>query len=673
MKVFLFIPLLFLVTCSQKETEEEDLLKKYFEAVQNNNTSYLEKIDNNRKAILLLNKKQNDSSVRKSISKIGWNFYILNDWENLKMTSEILHVKGNDANDSISIADSFELKGLYFENISSNDSALAYYLKAKNFFLKKSQFKRLCNIYIDIANLQYYSNDYLGSESSLTKGLKITKSNNLPNAEFEIYSMLGINSNELREYDQALHYHLKALKIIQYSNLTYNNKSKNKYLIDCLNNIGYNFFTSNKNNEAIKFFKLALIKCNINEYPFMSAKVRDNLAKAKLNRGEIIGVENLLFHAAKIRDSLNINQGQNFNRLYLSEYYTAIKDTTKAKQYANEAYSLSKSFKAPNDMMLCLKELSKIDPKNALQYSAQYIKISDSMHQLERENRNKFAKIAYETEEITQEKELAEKQKSIFLGTTIIVTTFGILLLIIAGQRIRQKELIFSQSQQKAKEEIYQLIHTQQSKIDEGRQIEKKRIARDLHDGIMNRLASTRFNLYVLNNKPDEKTVKSCIPYIDGIHDIEKEIRSIAHDLNKEVFSENDSFKRILLTFFEEQKNILDAKLHVDIDKSINWQLMESNQKINLYRILQEVFQNAGKHSHAEHIFVGLTNQSEYILLEIHDDGVGFSVDDKKKGIGLQNLRARAKDCKGIFHVNSSNGNGTTIIVSIPVTKKNIT
>lgn len=291
------------------------------------------------------------------------------------------------------------------------------------------------------------------------------------------------------------------------------------------------------------------------------------------------------------------------------------------------------------------------------------------MHQQERETRNKFAKIAYETEEITQEKDLAEKQKSIFLGIAITVTAFGLLLLVVITQRNRQKELVYTQEQQKAKEEIFQLIQTQQFKIDEGRQIEKKRIARDLHDGIMNKLASTRFNLDILNKKKDETTVQKCLPYIDGLQDIEKEIRNIAHDLNAEVFSEKDSFKRILMTFFEEQKNILKPKLHTEIDKTIKWESLESTVKINIYRILQEAFQNISKHANAENIFISITNKQDYLMLEIHDDGKGFSANNKTKGIGLQNIQARAKECRAIFHVDSDLDNGTTIIVSIPLNK----
>jgi len=110
------------------------------------------------------------------------------------------------------------------------------------------------------------------------------------------------------------------------------------------------------------------------------------------------------------------------------------------------------------------------------------------------------------------------------------------------------------QDQQKANEEIYQLLQNQQNKMDEGRQLEKKRIAQDLHDGIMNRLASTRLNLHVIAENSETETIKKCLPFIDGIQEIEKEIRNIAHDLNSNVFSNKASFIGIIESFIEEQK-----------------------------------------------------------------------------------------------------------------------
>src|SRR5690606_36066512 len=103
---------------------------------------------------------------------------------------------------------------------------------------------------------------------------------------------------------------------------------------------------------------------------------------------------------------------------------------------------------------------------------------------------------------------------------------------------------------------IYHLISEQQNNISHGRQEEKKRIARELHDGVMNRLASTRLNLFILNKKRDDETIDKCLSLIDNIQDIEKEIRQVAHDLDSEIFSGNKSFNILLEALFDEVRSV---------------------------------------------------------------------------------------------------------------------
>ena len=138
-----------------------------------------------------------------------------------------------------------------------------------------------------------------------------------------------------------------------------------------------------------------------------------------------------------------------------------------------------------------------------------------------------------------------------------------ILLLVITRQRGKQKQLQFMQSQQKANEEIYDLMLTQKNKEELARQGEKKRIAKDLHDGVMNKLASTRLNLTVLSQKKDDQTIKKCLDYIEGIYEIEQEIRNISHDLAHEVFDGNNSFTKLLHDFVINQNTL--KKIRYDV------------------------------------------------------------------------------------------------------------
>ena len=315
-----------------------------------------------------------------------------------------------------------------------------------------------------------------------------------------------------------------------------------------------------------------------------------------------------------------------------------------------------------------LKQLSLVDRKNASIYSKEYITINDSLQQAERKSQNKIMRIQFETDDVITEKNKAVHQKWFFAVVAFTLLIFGLLLFIIIIQRNRQKELKSAQKQQKANEEIFQLIQNQHLKMEEGKQIEKKRIAKDLHDGIMNRLASTRLNLHVLNERKDLQTIEKCLPFIDNIQNIEKEIRDIAHNLNHDVFSNTDSFSKILESLSDDQNNITKIKCHLEIDNNINWDLIESIKKIHIFRILQEALQNANKHSQAKNIIISMDKQSDSIFLEIYDDGIGFSLKRKNKGIGLQNIFYRVKECDG--KIDLSTQNGTTISITIPLQKR---
>lgn len=662
----------FLVSCLKKDNllgenyydNTNDLLK----IASDPNEPFSIRGYKNRQAEILLKNHKNDSTYRAKIYKISINYYDIYDLKNFKRTSDLLYKKSNEVKDSMQIANAYKNLGNYYLDLSINDSSYINFIKAKKHYQKLNVKYKLSEINYDISLLQYYINDFLGSELSLVKSLKISKTIDDSDLVYKAYMLLGLNSFELKEYEIALNYNIKALQIIRSGKTKYQTESQIYSHLGCV------YLKVKNYQKADKMFQTALAeKKLLLKHPEIFTFALDNYAYSRFKQKNYLQAINLFLYAAKIRDSLKINGGKNYNKLYLSEYYAAMKDTVKAINYAHESFNLSKSYRAPGDMLLALKQLAVVEPKNALKYAESYINISDSMHQLERETRNKFAKIAYETEEITNEKDTAVKQSGIFLSIAVLVFTFGVLLFIIFYQRNKQKKLQFDRQQQKANEEIYQLIQIQHEKIEEGRLIEKKRIARDLHDGIMNKLASTRFNLHLLTKKNDPNAFIKCTPYINDIHEIEKEIRNIAHDLNNDIFSENDSFKNTLFSFFEEQKQIIGGKWHIEISKEINWEIFKTNKKIHIFRIFQELLHNISKHAAAKNIIISSSIKDSHLFLEVYDDGKGFSLNAKKKGIGLQNIKIRVKACDGTLKILSDKGIGTKVIIKIPTQTENKT
>jgi len=370
-----------------------------------------------------------------------------------------------------------------------------------------------------------------------------------------------------------------------------------------------------------------------------------------------------------IREKLKLDSKVIYSKIHLSEYYST-KDSIKSQRYANEALRLSKKTGLSVDLLNSLKQISQVEHKNISKYSKEYIKISDSIQLEERKSKDKFARIAFETDEIILEKDkLAEQNRSLlyfFIGSLFV----GLLLFVIRTQRAKNRELLLKQQQQKANEDIYNLMISQQSTIEESRTKEKKRIAQELHDGVLGRLFGARLNLDSLNKFTDEESISNRFNYLAELKNIEQDIREISHDLNREKYVLINNFVAIVHNLLEDQKNSFAPSLKFNIDNTIKWDLVPNAVKINLYRVLQESLQNINKYANAKSISVEFKSEQNLIVLSIIDDGSGFDVDGKKKGIGLQNMLSRASECGGVLDVISKKGKGTRIIIRVPIQAK---
>jgi signal transduction histidine kinase len=246
------------------------------------------------------------------------------------------------------------------------------------------------------------------------------------------------------------------------------------------------------------------------------------------------------------------------------------------------------------------------------------------------------------------------------------------LLFIVRAQRARTRELLYKQAQQKANEEIFNLMMSQQSIIDESRNKEKKRLAQDLHDGVLGRMFGLRLNLDSLNSSTDPSAPQKRTELLNELKTIEQDIREISHDLNREKLVLINNFVSIVHNLLEEQKSSHEAEVTYNIDTSINWDKVGNAIKINMYRILQEGLQNINKYAVAKNIKVEISGDSENVFLKIQDDGIGFDVNKKSKGIGMQNMISRTNDCQGIIDISSKKGNGTSIEITIPIATKQL-
>lgn len=659
MKYLFAITLLLFISCNRKDDNIifNNKLESHFDEAYNLDLSVEERIKHVDSAYNLVDSQsQSDSLKLRNIFKTANRYYALLQYDKYFVVSKKALELSKEKEDTLQIAKAEYYLGDYYFNSSKSDSAYFYYSRAKKKYENSIDKYNLAITTLHIARVLLFEKDFLGSEIQTIKALKLAQEIKDNVLIYECYDNLGRVLKGQKDYNKSLNYYLKSLDQLK---LIKNEINSPLLEVQTYNNIGNVYLNANFFNNALEYYNKALQNENTRDiHPILYASVLDYYAYTnfKLKKDAI----NDFNTALKIRDSINDVAGKINSRIHLTEYYLEKKDTLKAKELNQEAYKLAKESKYNKEVLTTLDFFTKIEPKKGLQYAKEYIKLSDSLQEQERNTRNKLARIEFETDQIIIEKEAITNKLSTIVLVSLVLFSIGSLLYVVLYLRSRQKQLVFAHEQQQANEKIYQMMIEQQTKIDEARNSEKKRIARELHDGVMNKLASTRLNLFVLNKKTDEETIQKCLPHINEIQNIEKEVRSIAHELTAESYT-NNNFKNILIDFLNNQKVLFEAQLEYKIDENIPWETIETKIKMNLYRILQEALFNTNKYAEAENVFVEFTMREDSLFVNINDDGKGFDISKKKKGIGIKNMQERADDIKADFKIISDFNKGTKI------------
>lgn len=670
--------LLFLVVvllgCTNKPKKEKnvksskDSLSIYLSLANDINLPFHYKQKYNQKAFDIIIDQQNDSLNRANLFKIANRYYNMSDWKSYKRISKLVLERSISGKDSSSIAKAYTYLGDYYQQQMVSDSAFLNYFRAEKIYLRINDDVNLVKTFIAKADLQLHEGDFFESEITVFKALKILKTKKNVNKElYEGYNLLGIIYNEREEYDKALEYHNKALSMLNDKSISLEFQLK----AISLNNIGYVYLNMHNFNQAKNYFKKGLEQKDLfNGNTALYAILLDNLAYSKFKSEDFTDLPAQFYRALKIRDSLKIEPGIILNKIHLSEYYAFKKDTFRAIQYSKQALVLSKKSNTIRNILVSLKQIAIVDHGNASGYSKDYIEYNEKLQKAERRMGEKFSRIEYETNEIKdQNSNLQEKNKTLVYVFSIC-TLIGLFFYVYKTQQAKNRELLFKQQQQIANEDIYNLMISQQNDIEMTRIKEKKKVAQELHDGVLGRMFGVRISLDSLDKLDEAHAAPKRRKYLAELKHIEEDIREISHDLNREKSELINNFVAILNKLFENQQNTYMSKLITSFDSHIKWELVENMVKINLYRIIQEALQNCNKYAKASTIEVEFKSEINHLILSISDDGVGFNTKRTKNGIGLHNIQYRAAECKGTVTIKSAKGEGTILIIKVPIDQK---
>ncbi|MBI3789048.1 MAG: PAS domain S-box protein [Ignavibacteriales bacterium] len=211
-------------------------------------------------------------------------------------------------------------------------------------------------------------------------------------------------------------------------------------------------------------------------------------------------------------------------------------------------------------------------------------------------------------------------------------------------------------------------------KVIEAQEEERQRIARELHDDVCQRLTGMRFSLEDVEtdlapkNRKGRQRLKNSLKQIDQLI---KEVRRMSWNL-RPASLDDFGLAVALRRLCEEHQKIYKTKVgfatHGEIAKHSDTQIETA-----FYRIVQEALSNIGKHARAKNISVLLSQLNGSLILEVEDNGKGFSRKNLKTarttghGLGLVSMKERSELLGGIFQVESTPNKGTKIHVEIPL------
>jgi signal transduction histidine kinase len=346
------------------------------------------------------------------------------------------------------------------------------------------------------------------------------------------------------------------------------------------------------------------------------------------------------------------------NKSYFSTYFTAaaLYDQNTGSKTIDEnvfksvipIYKENRDYESLAGCFDALKEYAtaKKDYKSAFYYLKELQIAEDSLASQAVISKTKELDKKYQTtqkeQKITlQKQEIEQKNTSIAL---LIASLVGLFLLIIAYY-LWQKQKTLKQDKTNSMNFTKQLL--------ENTEVERKRIATDLHDSISHELLNLK-SIF----KQDLITVNT------KIDSIINDIRGISRNLHPVMFDKIGLVPNIeqLVERFQTQNDFL---VHTEINYSGS---LTSADELQIYRITQEALTNIVKYAKAHAAKIIINEEKDGILIEIKDNGKGFNVKEtlnSGKAFGLHNIIERSRAIGGVAQIESSTG-GTVIHIKIP-------
>lgn len=527
--------------------------------------------------------------------------------------------------DTLQMAGAYNNLGIVFDERGQDDEAIRLYLKGLGLYEKLNALGGMAKVYNNLGIVNKKQGNYTKVLEYYQKSLGIYEQLQHQMGMAITYGNLGSVYLELKDYEQAIAYGFKSVEAYRANEL-------NQYVPYSLENIGIAYHRLGQLEQAATYHRQAL-----EQYESFG-----NLKEAA------------------------------FTRVSLAEIYLKQQKLSSARELALYASHQAESSGLSTELIRAYQLLSSIeqtagDLAAALDWHRQYAALKDSVNSSEKMKTLEELQVRYETEKKEQELKTLRAEAQISnlqvrqsQQMTLMISVLSALIIIailLVGSRRRYK------LKAQLAEERELLQKDRFKAVIEAEEQERKRIARELHDGLGQLLSTARITVSALDEEEANPKVMNSVRLLDSAV---QEVRNISHNMmpNALVVLGLDAALEDLI----HQIN-LSGKLLVKCKKEMPLRLDEA-RSIAVYRVVQEVLNNAIKYAQATTVTLEIGQFEHHYLISISDDGQGFDTASigTGRGIGWKNIYSRMELIEGQVSIFSRKGEGTTVRLTFPAT-----
>lgn len=539
--------------------------------------------------------------------------------------------------------------GTCFMEESIYDSSYYYFNEAVLGYKKNGDSLKVGENLLNMSIIRLNTGSYYESQKLSIQALLFMESLNEKNTNqlLSAYNNLGISSNELAQYKEAILWYKKAFALCR--------EPIEKVVL--LNNIGVVYRNQGNYLQALNYFERAKDTEINDDLSAYKAMVKDNIGFTKFLLGNY-DVKPDLLNAYQMRKEANSQIGMAVSLLHLAEFEYVVGNPNDSKNYAFESLNIAQKVGDKKNQLKALRFLlSNWTDENLIET---YIVLDSKLDSTKESLEHKFALIDYqsqkrENENLVLKSENARQQQNIAkskVQTVILIASVFILSILLIGA------LIYLKQRRKFNRKKL-IIETLKE-----REAERDRISFHIHEEVGSLLYIALQKGQTGIDQKSNQEIDEIFEHVDSAYQM---LRKISQELDTPDFSRT-SFKQHIRYLIAEYSFEGGPSVSLNNLSLVKVNHVEQLVKREILSILKEVFTNIRKHSGATEVELSLITNRNNINVEVMDNGKGFE-NVRKAGVGIEHIRKRITKLGGELMINSSKDSGTHVKFEIPVSQ----